>query len=117
MAFIRQNFRTATLADVAAHVGISQFYFHRLFTAWSGGRTPKDVMTELQIGHAKELILGGAVELRDVAARCGFSHQSHLTSRFRDLVGMPPSRWRKARQSEALDRRRSNVAAVAKAAA
>ena len=31
MAFMRKNFRSATLADVAAHVDLSPFHFHRVF--------------------------------------------------------------------------------------
>ena len=102
MAYMRKHFRKATLVDVAADAGVSPFHFHRRFTLWAG-RTPKQVMTEMQIEHAKALLLEGKLDLPAVAKRCGFSHQSHFTSRFKLFVGQTPSRWLRARQVEALD--------------
>ena len=97
---------------MAQAVGISPFHFHRRFTQWAG-RTPKAVMTEMQIEHAKALMLEGKVELPEVAKRCGFAHQSHFTSRFKLLVGQTPSRWLRARQVEALDEQYQDEKAAA----
>ena len=102
MAYMRKHFRTATLVDLGEAVGVSPFHFHRRFTQWAG-RTPKQVMTEMQIEHAKALMLEGKLDLPAVAKRCGFSSQGHLGYRFRMLVGQSPARWRRARQVEALD--------------
>ena len=94
LAYLREHFRTATLKDVAHHVGLSPFYFHRRFALWAG-RTPKAIMVELQIEHAKTLLLAG-VRLPDVARACGFAHQSHLTHRFKlSCAGDTPGRWLK----------------------
>jgi AraC family transcriptional regulator len=87
---------------VAPAAGLSVFHFHRRFTQWAG-RTPKAVLTGMQIEHAQALMLEGGLDLAEVARRCGFSHQSHLTTRFREFVGQTPARWLRARQTEALD--------------
>ena len=107
MAYLREHFRTASLKDVADHVGLSPFHFHRRFALWAG-RTPKAVMVEFQIEHAKTLILAGE-RLPDVARGCGFTSQSHLTHRFKlACAGDTPGRWLKkqppsARPPVALD--------------
>jgi AraC family transcriptional regulator len=31
----------------------------------------------------------------DIASSCGFAHQSHFTSRFKQATGLTPTRWRK----------------------
>jgi AraC-like DNA-binding protein len=101
MQYMRENFRTATLVDCAAAAGCSPFHFHRRFTEWAG-RTPKEIMTGLQVEHAKGLMLEGGIDLPEIARRSGFAHQSHFTARFGLVVGTTPRRWLKARQIEAL---------------
>jgi AraC-like DNA-binding protein len=34
--------------------------------------------------------------IAQIALECGFSSQSHLTTMFRQLTGMPPAAWRRA---------------------
>ena len=90
--FIRRSFhRRPRLAELAALAGLSQFHFHRRFKA-RFGETPRQMTARLQIEHAKRLIAQG-VPLHDVAARCGFSHHSHFSTRFKRATGTQPSRW------------------------
>jgi AraC family transcriptional regulator len=35
------------------------------------------------------------VALAEIAAECGFAHQSHFTSRFKQATGLTPTRWRR----------------------
>jgi AraC family transcriptional regulator, regulatory protein of adaptative response / methylated-DNA-[protein]-cysteine methyltransferase len=46
------------LATLAAHVGLSPFHFHRLFSEWAGV-TPKDFLQCLTLNHVKELLHRG----------------------------------------------------------
>jgi AraC-like DNA-binding protein len=92
MDFIRSRFRDGIdLHDIAKAASYSPFHLHRLFHRHFG-RTPKAVMTELQIAEAQRLMAAGT-PLRDVAALTGFAHQSHFTSRFKMLTLTTPSRW------------------------
>lgn len=85
MAFIRRNYqRRIRLDEIAATVGLSPYYFHRIFRRHFG-RTPKRVITELQVAEAQRLMAGGA-KLGAIAARFGFSHQAHFTHRFKQLI-------------------------------
>ncbi len=59
------------LAELAAHLGLSPFYFHRLFGKWAG-ITPKDFLQSLSLAHVKTLLRNGASVL-DAALAAGFS--------------------------------------------
>jgi len=97
MAYIVEHFsKPPRLVEVAAAAGLSPFHLHREFRRHFG-ETPKEVMTRLQIERAKGLMLRG-VPLAEVAGRCGFGHQSHLTLRFKMKTGLTPSRWLKREQ-------------------
>ena len=99
MAYIRRHFADPILLpEVAAAAGLSPFYFHRHFRR-QFGETPKEVISRLRVERAKELILRG-VPLPEVARRCGFAHQSHLTMRFKMETGIPPKRWLRQERAE-----------------
>ena len=101
MAYCREHFRTARLEDTATHVGLSPFHFCRWFSRMAG-RTFKTVLTEMQMEHARALLLDG-VRLPEVAQRCGFAHQSHLASRFYMSHGLTPSRWLRRKRRDGAD--------------
>jgi len=82
------------LNDIAKAVHLSQYHFHRRFTDLLG-ITPKHYLFDRQVDRAKELLIEGTTSLADIARVCGFAHQSHFTSRFRQSTGLTPTRWRK----------------------
>lgn len=87
-----------TLREAADIANISQFHFHRIFSKWAG-KTFKHLLAEYQLAAAQAEMLKGT-KLERVAERCGFAHQSHFTSRFKQLTGETPGRWlRKAKQA------------------
>lgn len=77
------------LSDLARTVGMSQYYFCRLFKQ-STGMTPHQYLIRLRVERAKQLLKQPHLAIADVALQCGFSHQSHLSCHFRHLVGMSP---------------------------
>jgi AraC-like DNA-binding protein len=96
MKFIAENFaRGPTLQEIARTVHLSPFHFHRRFSELLG-ITPKHYLFDCQIAHAKKLLLEGKTELADIAKVCGFAHQSHFTSRFKQATGLTPTKWRVA---------------------
>ncbi len=95
MKFMRENFsRGPTLGEIAKTVHLSPFHFHRRFTELFG-ITPKHFMLDCQIEQAKTELLAREKELADIATECGFAHQSHFTSRFKQATGLTPTRWRR----------------------
>ena len=95
LKFMRQEFhRGPTLTEIARTVHLSPFHFHRRFAELLG-LTPKHYLLECQISQAKQELLARKKELSQVATDCGFAHQSHFTSRFKQATGLTPTRWRR----------------------
>jgi AraC-like DNA-binding protein len=95
MRFMQEHFRRGPrLTEVAKVVHLSPFHFHRRFTELLG-ITPKHFMLECQIHQTKVDMMGGQKDLADIARTCGFAHQSHFTSRFKQATGLTPTRWRR----------------------
>jgi AraC-like DNA-binding protein len=93
--FMTEYFRRGpTLGEIAKHVHLSPFHFHRRFTELLG-ITPKHFLLECQIFQAKRMLFARDTDLADIAKFCGFAHQSHFTSRFKQFSGLTPTRWRK----------------------
>jgi AraC-like DNA-binding protein len=93
--FMHDEFgRSPTLDEIAAKAHLSPFHFHRRFTDLLG-QTPKHFLLACQIHRAKELLVERKKELAEIAKECGFAHQSHFTSRFKQATGLTPTRWRR----------------------
>jgi len=93
--FMQEEFkRGPTLREISQTAHLSPFHFHRRFTELMG-ITPKHLMLDCQIFEAKKQLVSGEKDLADIAASCGFAHQSHFTSRFKQATGLTPTRWRK----------------------
>jgi AraC-like DNA-binding protein len=95
MKYMQDNFASGpTLVDIAKTVQLSPFHFHRRFTELLG-LTPKQFLLECQINQAKHDLMAREKELAQIAKDCGFAHQSHFTSRFKQATGLTPTRWRR----------------------
>ena len=96
--FMRENFQDGpTLTAISRSVFLSPFHFHRRFTELFG-LTPKHFLLECQIYEAKRQLMTHQKELAQIAKDCGFAHQSHFTSRFKQATGLTPTRWRRLAQ-------------------
>jgi AraC-like DNA-binding protein len=95
MQFMHREFgRGPTLDEIAATVRLSPFHFHRRFTDLFG-ITPKHFLLECQIYLAKCHMVAGDKDLVEIGSACGFAHQSHFTSRFKQATGLTPTGWRR----------------------
>lgn len=81
------------LHDMAQELSLSAVHFARQFRL-STGNTPHQHLLGLRIERARRL-LAGELSIAEVALRCGFSHQEHLTRVFGRIVGMTPSSYRR----------------------
>jgi AraC family transcriptional regulator len=83
------------LEALAAESGYSRGHFLRMFQATTG-LTPHRYLQQLRLERAQELIKERSASLIDIAAICGFSSQSHLSTVFRQLRGMTPTEYRRS---------------------
>ncbi len=95
VAFMVEHYHKGpTLANVADAVELSQFHFHRRFTE-RFGITPKQLLFAVQLGRARQMLADPRSAMSDIASACGFAHQSHFTSRFKQGTAQTPSAWRR----------------------
>lgn len=91
--------RQPSLNELAEAVHLSPFHFHRRFCECTG-TTPKHLLLDCQIELAQRELRDGTASMQQIAAACGFSHQSHFTSRFKQATGMTPSQWQKLARAD-----------------
>ena len=80
-----------TLTQLAEHVSLSPYYLLRVFHA-EVGMPPYAYLESVRIRQAQRLIEAGK-PLAEVAAEVGFSSQSHLTHRFKQIIGVTPGQY------------------------
>ncbi|QPF82051.1 helix-turn-helix transcriptional regulator [Bradyrhizobium genosp. L] len=86
--------RTLSLQEVADLCGLSVGHFSKAFKK-STGCSPHKWLMEQRIEMALSLLSDDTLSLTDIAARCGFVDQSHLTKTCNRRVGVPPGVYRR----------------------
>lgn len=87
--FIDEHFREQpSLEDVAAHAGLSEFHFNRLFRRWAGV-TPKQYLAAVTGAAARDALAGNASVL-DAAYAVGLSGPGRLHDLVVTLDAMTP---------------------------
>jgi AraC-like DNA-binding protein len=95
LKYMQEHFsKGPTLVGISKTVHLSPFHFHRRFTELLG-ITPKHFLLDCQIEEAKRMLVSREKGLAAIATACGFAHQSHFTSRFKQATGLTPTRWRR----------------------
>jgi AraC-like DNA-binding protein len=89
-----------SLAELAAHAGLSRFELARTFRA-QVGLPPHAFQLDLRIARARALLAAGEPAAA-VAATCGFYDQAHLTRVFKRAVGVTPARYARSSKTVAL---------------
>lgn len=84
------------IGELAERVFLSRRRLSSLFVA-EFGITPKEAARTMRFTHAVtrigEGVRGGALDLAEVAAACGYADQSHLDREFRAFAGTSPTGW------------------------
>jgi RpiB/LacA/LacB family sugar-phosphate isomerase len=96
---VRENIaQELAVAELARVVGMSQYYFSKLFKL-STGTTPHQYVMRQRVERAQEFLRDGPTPLAEVATHVGFETQSHFTSVFRRLSGVTPKHYREMHQA------------------
>ncbi len=91
--FLEENFQEQpSLAEVAAHVGLSEYHFQRLFSRWAG-TSPKRFLQFLTVQHAKKL-LAASQSILDTAYESGLSSPSRLHDLFVTHEAITPGEYK-----------------------
>ena len=91
--FLERNFSSQpSLKEIAAHIGLSEFHFQRLFSRWVG-ISPKRFLQFLTKEYAKHLLEDSA-NLLDVTYEAGLSSPSRLHDLFVTCEGVTPGEYK-----------------------
>jgi AraC-like DNA-binding protein len=78
---------------VAKACGVSDAHLNELLKQ-SVGRSYREVLRNLRVEKAAELLAHPRAELAEIALACGFCDQSHLSRVFREVRGVTPKEFR-----------------------
>jgi AraC family transcriptional regulator, regulatory protein of adaptative response / methylated-DNA-[protein]-cysteine methyltransferase len=93
--YLGEHFRRQpTLAEVAAHAGMSEFHFQRLFSRWAG-ISPKRFLQYLTKEYAREA-LERSQSLLDVSLAAGLSGPGRLHDLFVHCEAVTPGEYKNA---------------------
>lgn len=94
--FIEQSLADGiSLGDIAAHVNLSQSYFHTVFTA-AVGCSPHEYLVKCRIDEAKKMLWDSENQMKEIAVSCGFGCQQYFNKVFKRQTGMTPLEYKKS---------------------
>lgn len=92
--FIRDNLDSSLkLSDLARVAGLSDYHFSRLFKK-TLGRSPMQYVLIYRIEQAKKFLAETDLPLSDIAQRCGFFDQAHMSNSFAKIEHKSPKLFR-----------------------
>ncbi|MEP3479514.1 MAG: AraC family transcriptional regulator [Fuerstiella sp.] len=90
----RRYAESISMSEMAALAGLSSTHFNRRFRQLLR-MSPTEYLRSIRIQAAQGLLTTTSRSLAEVAIDVGFTDQSHLSKRFREVTGMSPAAWRK----------------------
>ena len=88
-----------SLTALAQNVGLSRFYFARLFRQTTG-ISPMQYLTLLRLDHACRLLAAQKHSIAEIAALTGFDSPSYFARAFRRHCGMLPREYARMHESK-----------------
>ena len=82
-----------SLATISEELGMSQYYFCRLFKQ-STGITPHAYLIQQRVEMSKQLLKQRELTSNEIAIRCGFANPSHFAKHFQKHTGILPKQFR-----------------------
>ena len=97
IAYIEESLEeTVSLSAIARTAGLNAGQFGREFKR-NMNLTPHEYILKARVERAKFLLLSTALPLAEIALRCGFSHQQHMTRIVHRELGLTPGALRRNR--------------------
>jgi LacI family transcriptional regulator len=90
--------RALCVEDVVDFVGVSRRNLEMRFRRYMGC-SPYVFIREAHVERAKRLLLHTELSMKEIAARSGFRNPERLSVVFREVAGMPPTRYRQVASS------------------
>jgi transcriptional regulator GlxA family with amidase domain len=91
---LRHLAETVTLERLARRAGLSRYYFLRRYKRTTG-RTPMQDVRAMRVDHARGLLLGTGLTLKEIAPLAGLGDEYSLSRAFRRAFGASPRTMRR----------------------
>jgi AraC family transcriptional regulator len=78
-----------TIQELASTLGLSAGFFSRAFKA-AVGKAPHDYIVDCRISRARRLLESTELDLTTIAHTSGFASHAHMTTTFRNRLGINP---------------------------
>lgn len=92
--FVRDHVdESINLEQVVQQVGVSRFYFCKLFKK-ATGMTLTEYVTRVRVEKAKTLLVDPSLRISEIVFAAGFGSIPRFNSVFKQHVGMPPTEYR-----------------------
>jgi AraC family transcriptional regulator len=85
--------RQSLMNVIAAKMKKEYTYLSRLFSDEEGITIEKYIIQQ-KVEKVKELLEYGELNLNEIAVKMGYSSSAHLSTQFKTVTGMPPSRYK-----------------------
>lgn len=92
--YLRQNFRTATLQNVAGHFYLSPAYLSTTIRQQTGF-TFSAIMRRIKMENAAELLRETDMKVEQICENVGYSDTTQFIKTFKSYFGMTPLKYRK----------------------
>lgn len=95
--YINQNYQNLiTIDDISKHVGISKYYFCRIFKEITN-LTVNEYIINLRVKQARYFILEENYNVGEAAEATGFNNLSYFSQRYKKVFGVLPSKDKRSR--------------------
>jgi two-component system, response regulator YesN len=92
--YIERNYhKSITLEDISSEVNVSSQYLSRLFKA-EMKENFIDYLTDIRIEKAKNLLATGALTIKEICYKIGYSDPNYFSRIFKKRVGIPPTEYK-----------------------
>ncbi len=91
--FIRTNYATAKIADVAGYIGIHRSYLTSIFKE-KIGVSPQKFLMQCRLGQACELLETTDNPIQDISRQVGYDNPLTFSKTFKNFYGMSPKAYR-----------------------
>ncbi|MCD7745123.1 MAG: AraC family transcriptional regulator [Lachnospiraceae bacterium] len=96
--YIRQNYHTLTLDVLARHFHYDSAYLSRQIKSTTG-KNYRDIITELKLAEARELLTGSSLSIEQIAEMVGYNSPDHFGYAFKKETGLSPRQYRSGRKT------------------
>lgn len=92
--FIEKNFnKDITLEETAHYVGVSSYYFSKIFKTLVG-KNYMDYVTDLRIEKAKDMMENTSESIKEICYEVGYNDPNYFSRVFKKIEGVTPSEYK-----------------------